>query len=329
MLRIHFTPDDLARLAVAPQPDPLWETLLSLHLLQSREGMAVFDDWRREVRPRVPAASRPLFEIAPPRGYSPDFLTPARGTTELAAGLDAVLSTPRRRLRAEVTELVAGRRPRPWLTRLGEGDPRLLHSLGDAVTAYHRTAVAPYWDQVVAGVAADRARRAEVLVDGGPDRLLATLHPAISRQGQVLSVGYGDRDRDLRLDGRGLLLVPSFFCWRDPITLRDPDLPPVLVYPIGHQLGWHPTRDSHGTAATRARALGTLLGRTRAAVLHAIGEGDTTTSELARAVSISPASASEHATVLREAGLTSVTRHRNTVWHALSPLGAELLRHGI
>ncbi|MGW0561714.1 hypothetical protein ACWDZ4_14150 [Streptomyces sp. NPDC003016] len=29
--------------------------------------------------------------------------------------------------------------------------------------------------------------------------------------------------RDLQLEGRGLLLIPSYFCWRRPITLIDED----------------------------------------------------------------------------------------------------------
>jgi DNA-binding transcriptional ArsR family regulator len=50
-----------------------------------------------------------------------------------------------------------------------------------------------------------------------------------------------------------------------------------------------------------------------------------TTGELARRADISAASASQHATVLRKAGLISTSRQGNTVRHTLSPLGAELL----
>jgi Mn-dependent DtxR family transcriptional regulator len=40
-----------------------------------------------------------------------------------------------------------------------------------------------------------------------------------------------------------------------------------------------------------------------------------TTSQLARHLGISPASASEHTTILRSAGLVASVRHRNTVHH--------------
>lgn len=50
-----------------------------------------------------------------------------------------------------------------------------------------------------------------------------------------------------------------------------------------------------------------------------------TTSELAQRIGISPGGASQHATVLREAGLVVSHRHRNTVRHTLTGLGAGLL----
>ncbi|WP_433356011.1 helix-turn-helix domain-containing protein [Microtetraspora malaysiensis] len=46
-----------------------------------------------------------------------------------------------------------------------------------------------------------------------------------------------------------------------------------------------------------------------------------------RILDISPASASEHASLLREAGLVSSERRGNRVWHRLTPLGLEFL-HG-
>jgi DNA-binding transcriptional ArsR family regulator len=59
-------------------------------------------------------------------------------------------------------------------------------------------------------------------------------------------------------------------------------------------------------------------------VLRALSTG-ATTSEIAQRLAISPASASEHATVLRNAGLIASGRERNTVIHALTPLGQTLL----
>ncbi|MYT03316.1 MULTISPECIES: helix-turn-helix domain-containing protein, partial [Streptomyces] len=60
--------------------------------------------------------------------------------------------------------------------------------------------------------------------------------------------------------------------------------------------------------------------------LLAIAEGENATGgETARRLGISPASVSEHTTVLRDAGLIQSLRVRNTMRHTLTPLGAELL----
>jgi DNA-binding transcriptional ArsR family regulator len=49
------------------------------------------------------------------------------------------------------------------------------------------------------------------------------------------------------------------------------------------------------------------------------------TADLAAAVGISPASASEHAKVLREAYLTETRRAGRSVRHSLTPLGRTML----
>ena len=74
-------------------------------------------------------------------------------------------------------------------------------------------------------------------------------------------------------------------------------------------------------------ALAALVGRNRAAVLGAVADGCTTT-ELAVRVGISIAAASQHASVLRDAGLITSSRQGGAMLHALTPLGAGLLQAG-
>jgi DNA-binding transcriptional ArsR family regulator len=319
MLRIHFTPDDLRRVRIAAGPDPLWEVLLSLHLLGRRGDTVLFRDWKRQAAPRLPASARLLSRLAPPWGYSPDFLTPAAGATTLDDGVEQLLRTPRRQLRRDLDLLSGHRRPGPYTRQLAAGDVGALRRLGASVTGYFGAALAPHWDRIRASVEADRANRGRALLDGGYDRMLTGLHPSIRWEPPVLSIQYGFGDRTLHLDGRGLLLLPSFFCVLDPITLRDPELPPVLVYPVEHELGW-----AGGAAPRAGQPLAALVGRTRAAVLETV-ETTCTTGELARRLGISPASASEHAGVLRDAGLITTSRYRNTSCHALTRLGTDLL----
>ncbi|WP_416906034.1 ArsR/SmtB family transcription factor [Micromonospora echinospora] len=83
---------------------------------------------------------------------------------------------------------------------------------------------------------------------------------------------------------------------------------------------------AHPSRPDRLAALTTLLGRTRAHTLDTIGTHEScSTGDLARKLGISPASASEHATVLRDAGLVSTTRQGREVRHRLTPLGRHLL----
>ncbi len=299
---------------VAPGPDPMWEILLSLHVLRQRSATPVFGTWRANVRTTLPDDTRWLMQLAPPVGYSPDFLTPTAGACALDAGIDAVLSTPAESLRADLAQL-DGQRLDPRTHLLATGDVATLDSLGDALRAYHQHALAPIWDEVRAVVDADRAVRARSFLDGGCEGMLSGLHPTISWAPPVLTIESRFPHRDVHLHGQGLVLVPSYFCWERPIMLRDQRRIPVLVYPIA--------RDLHVTSAGK-RSLEALLGRTRAAALGVIAGGCTTT-ELARRLGISAASASAHASVLRDAGLAVAQRHRNSVLHTASALGVELL----
>ena len=135
-------------------------------------------------------------------------------------------------------------------------------------------------------------------------------------------------DVELQLEGRGLSLVPSVFTGKLPNLIHDPTQPsatPRLLLPASDERVragglWDGPR-SNGAA------LAALVGRNRAAVLGAVAGGCTTT-ELAGKVGISIAAASQHASVLRDAGLITSCRQGGAVLHALTPLGADLIQAG-
>src|SRR5205085_2944033 len=113
---------------------------------------------------------------------------------------------------------------------------------------------------------------------------------------------------------------PAYFCVGNPITLFDTDLPPVLVYPVARHA------DTLLTAAPGSSgALAALVGGTRAAVLQELRAQHLNTTELARCLASSAASASEHTTILRNAGLFTSRRDRNRMVHRRTPLGYALL----
>lgn len=320
MLHIHFTPDDLTRIRLIARPDPLWEILLSLHLLRKADGDAVFGEWKNRVRPALRGSLPMLSRLVPPYGYSADFLTPYAGVHSLETGVDAVLSTPRRQLRTDVGLLDRQRRLPGWARPLADGDVETLQRLTRELRAYHRVAIAPHHDSVTDQVAADRALRSRTLAEHGIERLLSTLHPAMRWQPPVLQVEY-PYDRWIHLDGRGLALMPAFFCWLSPITVRDPHLPPVLVYPICHDLGWSRPPGRPGAAAVAA-----LVGHSRAAILDTLADhGEQTVGEIACHIGVALPTASEHTAILREAGLLTRRRRGRHVAYSITTLGRKLV----
>lgn len=321
MLRIHFQSQDLARTTVAPSADVLWEILLGLHALQERNVEVALDGWRRRTRPLIPASLRPLLEIAPPRGYSADFITPTRGTDDLGEGIDKILATTRDQLTHDFTELAQQSR-KPFLARSLDGRSAVRRVAHD-VERFFRLALAPYWRQISRDIEAERTRLTQTLADHGVERLLGTLHPYARWDHPVLLVDHYV-DQDVHLDGRGIVLVPSFFCRHHPITLRDPELPPLLVFPVSRRT-WLGKRETD--RSDRTKPLEGLLGRTRTTVLKTSVTGCSTT-DIARTAGISPASVSHHTKVLREAGLITTRREGYSVCHEVTELGLTLLDSG-
>ncbi|MFE2044909.1 helix-turn-helix domain-containing protein [Streptomyces sp. NPDC059477] len=324
MLRIHFTDTDLNRTRLAPAPDPLWEICTSLHRLQTRHGRWAHADWYRAARTRLHTTDFGrtlrtfLLPLMPRAAYFPDFLTPVEGVEGLDAGLDAVLGTPRHRVLHELNLLDRSTGAPAWGPRLAEPDTR--KDLVRALRTYHDTVIAPYGDRIQARIDAERAARARAVLSHGAEGILHNLGPALHWRRPVLHALY-PLDRDLRLEGRGLLLIPSYFCWGNPVAFGDATLDPVLLYPLTHE----PYPCALPADLASGAPLTALLGRTRAGVLRAVALG-ATTGELARAAGVSASSASQHTAALRAAGLVTSRRHATCVLHTLTPLGAALLR---
>ncbi|WP_433364700.1 hypothetical protein ACQPZX_34440 [Actinoplanes sp. CA-142083] len=181
MLRIHFTPADLVRVRIAAEPDPLWETVLSLFRLRRRGPTLAFGRWRRHA---LRAINRADLEILMPLvrpAYYPDFLTPAAAASGLPAGIEALRSTPVAQLRRDTERLVAAGGPVPsWLGLLAEGDQATVDRVAAAVRSHFDAVVAPFWADARALIEAERSRRARVLLDEGTEGLLRSFRPMMT-----------------------------------------------------------------------------------------------------------------------------------------------------
>lgn len=327
-LRLRFSAEDLGRVRLSTTPDPLAEATFSLPLLQ-RSGAPALEGWRQRSLRELSPVVRPLLELAPAGldEYVPEAFIRVRGSTSLEHSLEATWSMPRHVWAADLSVAREWRPSVPrWIGELHGGDREAARLVDRAFRSYYDAAVAPYWRQLAACVQADRAHRVRVMAEHGVEHLLATLHPSLRWESPVLHAPCS-MEVDLPLEGRGVLLTPTFFLTTPVFRLdsADPDAPLEVRYPVARELGAYqavlaPVGENEGHPAH----LTALLGRTRARVLDAAAtEGGT--AELARRAGISPASASEHATVLRTAGLLTTCRAGSSVRHRLTPLGRALL----
>ncbi|MEU8119853.1 winged helix-turn-helix domain-containing protein [Spirillospora sp. NPDC049024] len=320
MLHVHFTGNDLARTRISGA-HPLWETVLSVRALPTRSGRRALDGWRSRTRVRLPRSSRILLALCPHEGPFAEFLMRGEEGQNWDESVEAVVSTPKERL---VRELAALSQLPAHAEPLATGDPRALRELGGALRDYRRAAIAPYWDRIQSRIDVERSFRLRTVAEGGVELLLSTLSTDARWDAGVLEVR-SPETRTVRLEGRGLVLAPSVFCGRRPFFLEDREGrgPAVLFFPTSTEFGAE--LHDHGPGGGRSEALSALLGATRAAVLRG-AVGGTTTTELARRLGVTPSTASEHAKVLREAGLIVTGRTGRKAVHAITPLGVALSR---
>lgn len=303
--------------------DPLWEVVFSRLRLTEVDSGLMLQPWLRDVRRNgdrqvIMSGVRALSVLAPLGPYFPDFLTPPEGALGLKSALEAIRSTPRQRLQDEFRRLEDVRPTPAWTRPLAGGDGEALLELTEAFARYHAAVIEPYGSVIEEAVETDRVHRTGV--PSGVEGVLRGMWPLMNWRPPVLEVQYAC-DRDLHLNGRGLRLVPSYFCRRTPVALADPGLPPTVVYPVHHDWTW---QRQLASGRRQDGALAALLGTTRSAVLAAIGAGATTT-ELADRLGASPSSISRHTTVLREAGLLTTERQGVSVLHRRTLLGSALL----
>ncbi|MEU8510571.1 hypothetical protein AB0C76_03130 [Kitasatospora sp. NPDC048722] len=325
MLRIHFTEQDLALTRVAPAADMSAELSLSLHLLATGRPESRLGQWREQLARRWKPRSAMLFDLFAPTDL-PEFLTVRRDGRDTAeATADGVGHGGGDYLRG----LGGLRRLTPFARDLASGERRSRLLLGDLTAEYQSAAITPYWERIDAAVAAEHRHRTRQLATAGLDEVLSTLHPAARWHHPVLSLPRADHClTELHLAGRGLVLQPAVFASGGLLVIAgfdDPAGQPVLVYPVPPD---RPLLTDDGTAPPPA--LTALLGRTRAAALAALAaRGPLSTTDLATALAVAPATASQHATILADAGLTTKQRRGGTVVHHLTLLGEVLLNGGV
>lgn len=324
-MQIRFTPEDLGRVKFMT-PGPVLESLLAVRQLRPSAGADPFTAWRRQVAPALERSGAVgyLAELLPRNGRPLDLLMPACGASTRDAGLDQLESLETEYFRREIVHVAKVRSVPRWSESLVERDARPRRALFRALGLVHDVGLAHRVAADTATVRQEIEIRSRMIAEGGLHQALDSLHPRVRWALSALTVAGDDSSVVARFDlnGRGLTLVPAVFA-DHPLYFFDlyDNRPGMLIYPVRHA-------SDPGCPSPR---LEPLLGRTRASVLRVLQAGSASTTELARRAGVSVASASEHAHVLRDAGLLSTDRGREAVHH-LTPRGlaltAGLEQHG-
>ncbi|MEV4870544.1 ArsR/SmtB family transcription factor [Streptomyces syringium] len=322
MIEVEFGMEDVARTRFALSP--LWEVVASVRVLKGADEQGLHRAWVEQVRPRIAAADidlAPLFDLVPVptrsswSGRIPGFVCPAPATPlpSLAVELEAVKATPPVLL--ETTAEV----PSARLAALRADPEAELGRLAEVIEAYWELALAPYWPRILTLLESDIRYRAGRLVEGGAQHLFADLDPQVCWAGGSLHLEHRTVRGVRRLDGRGLLLVPSAFVWpRVFSVLNEPWQPSLRYPPRGVGALWH------SRPAPASTALAGVVGRSRAALLAELTAPASTT-DLARRTGLTPGGVSQHLTALRTAGLVSAHRVGRQVLYARTRAGETLV----
>ena len=311
MVTYVFSVEDLARTRFAVSP--LFELVRSLTALSDPSSAALHLPWLRTLSGRLTGLDlKPAVALVPPRGYSPDFLTPAPASPlgDIGEELDQLRATPAAQVRQEL-ELFAREHKRPAPEKV------TARRLADTLAEFWRRAHEPTWPRVRALLDADIAHRARRLAEGGPAALFDDLHPEVRWHGDRLEVDVA-YTATVHLEGRGLVLVPSAFVWSGPMAITDAPWQPTVIYPArGIATLWE-------EGEPHAEGLARVIGTTRAAALSAL-DAPRSTTELARRLKVTPGGASQHLQALKAAGLVSARREGREVLYVRTPVADSLV----
>jgi len=319
--RLHFREDDFLRCRFAVSP--LWETQEVVRMLKRPERHGYHAHWLRRMD-RVAAGLdlTDLWLLMPQPGHCPDWLCPppigpaATFEEEIAA----VRASDPEAARADTAKSLAdtpGALDSPQARRWLRNPARMIRHLSDAMEEAWHTLVAPDWPRLRTLLEADIAFHSRRLAEVGLGGLLPEISRRFGWDASTLTVEFkGEHER--RLDGQGLVLMPSVFIWPDVVSTFEPPWQPTLVYPARGIGGlWTEPADRTDDVLVR------LLGRGRATVLAALDE-PATTSTLAHRLGLAPSSVSAHLTLLRDAGLLTARRYGHQVLYERTPLGMAL-----
>ncbi|SPL92184.1 putative transcriptional regulator [[Actinomadura] parvosata subsp. kistnae] len=321
VVAIEVVPQDLmaSRFAISP----LVETMHAHWVLAGRFPAGVHAEWaarRRAAYERLADEHPALRAAAAISGNAGDanvsFIAPPPTAVDVPfeAELAAMRATPPAQAHAEIRRVLARRPPvSPWVEELLLG-PAVVERFARAYEALWRRILSHDWPRLRAALQRDVVHRAGRLAAYGWGTALEDLSPQVRWRGGRIELKLSAPGRVVRLDGRGLLFLPSSFLQRIGAYLEDA-WPYAMIYPA---------RGTGAPAHAPDRHLAALIGRSRARILAELAEPATTT-QLAALLGQSVGTTGGHVAALRRTGLIAGTRTGRSVLYARTPLGDALI----
>ncbi len=295
---------------------PIHEVVSLARLLTEPHRHPVYEQWLRRRRHRLAGLDLRALTVHMADGaYRPDFLDPSPRTDEpsFADGLADLLAAPTDEVYAELDDASRGRAAAVRRRLLDDPD-RAKAEAAVAIRRLWQAVVEPEWPSMRQALRAEMLDRALQVSREGLRAVTPRLHPSLTFDAGTLTIA---TDVDVEVDSSGgLVVVPSLFITDRVQCTTSDHWTPTVYYPAPARYLW--------AAPTAARSLDRLLGRTRSKILVALGT-PLQTGVVARLLDISMATASEHLTILREAGLIDTSRTGRTATHELTAVGRALL----
>ena len=328
MIRFEVSAEDLLRSRFALSPAFELASLLNRLAL----GRPLPGPWAARLRPRFERLRRDpalAAALALHTGrYGADFVViPPRGLAQTwADDLAAIRSSPPEQARAEIAHVLSLRPVTDPAVRAVLTAPDAVGLIADALDLAWQELLAQDWPRLRAVCERDVVHRVGVIGERGWAAAIGDLHPGIHWRESGIEVngvaqqGRTGRTDTVRLNGEGLLLIPSVLVRPGTAVHWEAPWPKTLIYPArGTAALW----EEPDPAPDSPAALGGLLGRSRARILLAL-EVPASTSQLARELGLAPGAVGDHLAVLLAGGLLSRARSGRSVLYRRTPLGDAL-----